>query len=146
MNLTSLEFSSRNAPHQFEQTNFGGSDYDAERDRLRMAGAMQAVFDVMVKYQDTDLSLQEIATLSGEPQSSVGSYLCYLRRDYGYQVPKTYAGNGLYLYRLGKRGNPKKKVDNAKEVARLKSVIEQAAMLIIQAREDEAYNLLVGEI
>ena len=54
-------------------------------------------------------TLEDLADASGVPQSSVGSYLCYLRRDFGYEVPKEHIKNGLYEYWLGARGDPKGK-------------------------------------
>lgn len=87
----------------FTATRFGGSDYDADRDLARMSDAMGRVFEVMIRDPEQYFSLQELARASRVPQSSVGSYLCYLRRDFFFTVPKKHVENGLYLYKLGRR-------------------------------------------
>lgn len=95
--------------HNFESTAFGGPDYDPARDMARMADGLAAVFAVMKDTPTVWYTLEQIAELSGVPQSSVGSYLCYLRRDFGYKVPKEYVRDGLYVYCLGLRGEPQGK-------------------------------------
>lgn len=102
-------------PHNFHETNFAGDDYDPARDLQRMADGMGSVFAVMMRSPDVWYKLETLSELSGVPQSSVGSYLSYLRRDFGYSVPKEHLGNGLYQYKLGVRGEPsvaKKKATN----------------------------------
>jgi len=95
----------------FQNTNFGGSDYDAERDCSRMSDAMEKVYNFLTFpiHLNEWHTLERIAGSTGVPQSSVGSYLCYLRRDYGFQVPKKYMGNGLFAYQLGRKLAPKPK-------------------------------------
>lgn len=90
----------------FLQTNFAGSDYDPERDQVRMSDAMGSVFEVMSHDPDKWFSLEVLSELAGVPQSSVGSYLSYLRRDYNYTVPKKHVENGFYLYKLGRKLTP----------------------------------------
>lgn len=90
----------------FASTRFGGSDYNPARDRARMSEAMLCVFDVMAERPHDWFHLEELAHLTGVPQSSVGSYLCYLRRDFHFKVPKEYEKNGLYRYKLGDRMSP----------------------------------------
>jgi len=89
----------------FTATKFDGSDYDPDRDQARMSEAMGRVFEVMIRDPEQYWSLRDLAKESEVPQSSVGSYLCYLRRDYFYTVPKKHVENGLYLYKLGRRFN-----------------------------------------
>jgi len=89
----------------FTSTRFGGSDYDPDRDQARMSEAMARVFGVMIRDPEQYWSLRDLARASQVPQSSVGSYLCYLRRDFFFTVPKRHVENGLYLYKLGRRFN-----------------------------------------
>jgi len=72
----------------FAATKFGGDDYDPERDKMRLTGALDRVFRVMRVLPDRWFTIKDLARLSDVPESSVGSYLCYLRRDHGYEVPK----------------------------------------------------------
>lgn len=106
--------------HDFESTNFGGSDYDPQRDLKRMADGMGAVFAVMKDTPHAWYTLEELADLSGVPQSSVGSYLCYLRRDYFYEVPKEHIKDGLYKYCLGDKLKPGHKARSAERVKKEK--------------------------
>ncbi len=94
----------------FTATKFGGSDF-TEDDRERMGEAMQRVYKYLQPKQPNEwFTLERIAEETGVPQSSVGSYLCYLRRDFGYEVPKKHSGHGLYFYQLGQKLNkPRKK-------------------------------------
>ena len=125
--------------HNFQETNFGGSDYDPARDAARMSDGMAAVYSVMAKNNMRQFTLEKLAELSGVPQSSVGSYLCYLRRDFGYEVPKQHIENGLYVYSLGNKGQPKgkQKTENTQnselydKIATLTKKLERAHKLSI---------------
>ena len=90
--------------HNFKDTNFKGADYNPMRDMSRMADGMAMVFAVMKDAPQRWFTLEELAELSGVPQSSIGSYLSYMRRDYNYEVPKDYVRDGLYRYKLGVKG------------------------------------------
>lgn len=108
----------------FTQARFGGSDYDVNRDLARMVGAMGRVYKTMASCPERWFTLQDIARISGVPQSSVGSYLCYLRRDFHYRVPKRHVKDGLFEYRLGGKFNAGEMTE--REIKKLKPIGDKA--------------------
>jgi hypothetical protein len=81
-------------------THFNGSDYDDDRDRERLAGQIQRVFNFMADGEWH--SLAEVSSATGDPPASVSAQLRHLRKErFGsYTVEKDYQGDGLYFYRL----------------------------------------------
>jgi len=79
---------------------FAGSDYDPERDDVRLTGQCRRIFDLMRdgKWR----TLAEIAYLTVEPPASVSAQLRHMRkRRFGsHAVHKRYLGDGLYTYQL----------------------------------------------
>ena len=88
-------------------TPFNGSDYDHDRDAPRLTEQLQRVFTVL---SDRNWhTLEGIARLTGDPTPSVSAQIRHLRkaRFGGWEIEKTYHGNGLYAYRLtGERADP----------------------------------------
>lgn len=79
---------------------FNGSDYRPERDDVRLTGQLLRVWGVMAG--GAWRTLDEIATLTGDPAASVSAQLRHLRKPRfgGHTVEKEHRGNGLYLYRV----------------------------------------------
>lgn len=82
---------------------FNGSDYQAEFDFARLTGQIRRVYQVMKRGQW--LTLQEIASVTGDPQASVSAQLRHLRkaRFGGHKVEKRARGDrrcGLFEYRM----------------------------------------------
>jgi hypothetical protein len=79
---------------------FNGDDYQPERDDKRLTGQIERVFNVMKDGRKRTLG--EIATLTGDPESSISAQLRHLRKErFGmHTVDKTYINNGLYVYWL----------------------------------------------
>jgi hypothetical protein len=79
---------------------FDGSDYDHERDRVRLTGQINRVFECVKDGKWRTLS--EISEATGDPHASVSTRLRDFRKSRfgGYKVEKEYIGNGLYKYRL----------------------------------------------
>jgi hypothetical protein len=79
---------------------FDGSDYDHQRDAVRLTGQLERVFMLM---RDSEWrTLDDIARATGDPPASVSAQLRHLRkaRFGSHQVYKRHLGNGLYEYRL----------------------------------------------
>lgn len=79
---------------------FDGSDYEPERDDVRLTGQIQRIFDLMKDGKQR--TLQQIAEATGDPPASISAQLRHLRKPrFGsHAVKKDYRGEGLYLYRL----------------------------------------------
>ena len=84
----------------FTNAVFNGSDYDHERDHVRLGHQLQKVYDAMKdgKWR----SLDGIAKFTGEPPASISAQLRHLRKERfgGHTVNKKYLGDGLYHYQL----------------------------------------------
>jgi hypothetical protein len=84
----------------FDNPRFDGSDYIRERDDIRLKGQMLRVWQYMCdgKWR----TLGEIATHTGDPESSVSAQLRHLRKErFGaHTIKKEYREFGLYEYRL----------------------------------------------
>jgi DNA-binding Lrp family transcriptional regulator len=79
---------------------FDGADYDAARDNARLTSQLDRVFSVMKDGQPR--TLQQIARLTGAPESSVSAQLRHLRKERfgGHEVRRRYLGEGRYEYQL----------------------------------------------
>lgn len=79
---------------------FNGSDYDHERDSERLSSQHARVFEAMKdgKFR----SLKDIATMTGDPESSISAQLRHMRKPrFGaHEVNKIHKGNGLFHYQL----------------------------------------------
>lgn len=86
-------------PNLWDQS-FAGSDYDDARDRPRLSGQLERVFNAMRDGQWR--TLRKLAELTGDPEASVSAQLRHLRKPKfgGHTVRKEHVGNGLYRYRL----------------------------------------------
>ena len=87
--------------HSINNTDrFNGQDYQPLRDDIRLTGQLLRIWGV-VRRGDW-LSLDRIATLTGDPQASISAQLRHLRkRRFGsHEVEKKHVGAGLYLYRV----------------------------------------------
>ncbi len=82
---------------------FDGADYVPAHDQLRLTGQLKRVWDVIC---DTEWhTLREIATATGDPESSVSAQLRHLRKQKfgGHTIerqPRGERSRGLYEYRL----------------------------------------------
>tara|TARA_R110002020_G_scaffold135316_2_gene302170 strand:+ start:1241 stop:1534 length:294 start_codon:yes stop_codon:yes gene_type:complete len=79
---------------------FDGDDYNDRRDRARLVGQIKRVFDYV---RDGEWrTVQQIASATGDPETSVSAQLRNLRkaRFGGHNVEKMHMGNGHYRYRL----------------------------------------------
>jgi hypothetical protein len=79
---------------------FDGADYQPERDHERLAGQLQAIYDLMKDGKHR--TLHEIAAAVKAPESSVSAQLRHLRKERfgGHTVNRRHVGNGLYDYQL----------------------------------------------
>lgn len=89
--------------HLQTEFRFDGSDYDPELDRDRLTGQLYRIFNLM--HDGRYRTLEEIATITGDPASSVSAQLRNLRKDrFGaHTVDKRRRGDktsGLWEYRL----------------------------------------------
>lgn len=79
---------------------FDGSDYQPVRDDVRLDCQLERVKACMLdgKYR----TLGQIATATGDPESSISAQLRHLRKPrFGsFVVDKQYMGDGLYTYRV----------------------------------------------
>jgi hypothetical protein len=94
-----------------EAPRFDGDDYVPERDHIRLAGQMLAIYTV-IKGGDW-LTLREIADESGAPEASVSAQLRHLRKErFGaHTVERRHRGEpaqGLYEYRF--EANPQARI------------------------------------
>jgi hypothetical protein len=86
------------APHIFD-----GPAYDPQKDNLRLAAQMNRVFRAMQDGQWR--TLEQIASLTGDPAASVSAQLRHLRKPRfgGFTVNRRTRGersSGLYEYQL----------------------------------------------
>lgn len=88
---------------------FNGSDYLPARDDVRLSGQIERVWDCMKDGKPR--TLDQIATITGDPQASISAQLRHLRKDRfgGHTVNKSYVGNGLYFYTLIRADEPGQK-------------------------------------
>lgn len=79
---------------------FDGADYVDARDRPRLRGQIQRVYDLMCDGHWRTLT--QIADSTGDPHASVSAQLRHLRKKRfgGYTVERKHHDHGLYLYRL----------------------------------------------
>lgn len=84
---------------------FDGSDYDHERDHVRLETQLAKVFNLMKDGRWR--SLTEIENETGAPQASVSAQLRNLRKERfgGHTVNKKYVHDGLYVYQLIAKGH-----------------------------------------
>jgi hypothetical protein len=81
-------------------TPFNGSNYQHDRDAVRLTDQLKRVHSVM---SDRDWhTLERIAQITGDPTPSVSAQIRHLRkaRFGGWEIEKRYHGQGLYAYRL----------------------------------------------
>lgn len=85
-------------------SDFDGADYQPDRDRRRLRGQIKRIFDLMKdgRYR----SLDEIASITGDPHASVSAQLRNMRKPKfgGHIVNRRYINNGLYQYQLVANG------------------------------------------
>lgn len=89
-----------NTTIDFTGIRFNGSDYNHERDGVRLAGQALKVFNYM---KDSKWrSIRDIATEINEPETSVSAQLRNLRKQSfgGHTVDKIHVGDGFWRYRL----------------------------------------------
>ncbi len=79
---------------------FNGDDYKPERDDERLTGQIERVFNAIK--DGRWLTLDDIASLTGDPQASISAQLRHLRKErFGsHDVRKRHVDNGLYEYRM----------------------------------------------
>ena len=83
---------------------FNGADYNRSRDDARLTGQILRVWDCMSDGRWR--TLKDISQQTGDPEASVSAQLRHLRKPRfgGHTVEREYIINGLYKYRLKKRG------------------------------------------
>jgi hypothetical protein len=89
---------------------FDGSHYDPKHDQIRLAGQIRRIFDLMRDQQWR--TLREIATATGDPESSVSAQLRNLRKTkFGMHTVETMPtgdrSRGLFKYKLIENPNYK---------------------------------------
>lgn len=82
---------------------FSGADYVPERDKRRLSGQIELIFNLV--RDEKWRTLREIAQATGAPEASVSAQLRHLRKRCfgGHTVNKRHRGepaNGLYEYQL----------------------------------------------
>jgi hypothetical protein len=82
---------------------FNGSDYDPEKDNVRLTGQLLRIYDVMK--DGTWRTLAEIEAHTGDPQSSISAQLRHLRKPrFGSHIvnkrPRGKRESGLFEYQL----------------------------------------------
>lgn len=84
----------------FTKHRFDGSNYDHNRDGVRLGKQLDKIFNIMK--DGVPRTLSQIESLTGEPQASISAQLRHLRKErFGsHLVDKIHCGNGLYLYSL----------------------------------------------
>jgi len=79
---------------------FDGVDYQPKRDRKRLTGQIQRIYDLIKDGQYR--TLDQIAYDAECPHASASAQLRNLRKPRfgGYVIDRKHMGNGLYTYRL----------------------------------------------
>lgn len=79
---------------------FDGAGYQADRDNPRLTAQLERVWKCMA--DGSWRTLRQIATATGDPESSISAQLRHLRKPrFGaHTVERNYVGNGLHAYRL----------------------------------------------
>jgi len=79
---------------------FDGDDYVDERDRPRLSGQIQRIYNLMA--DGLWRTLEAISRATGDPPASVSAQLRHLRKKRfgGHTVERQHMGNGLYRYRV----------------------------------------------
>jgi len=79
---------------------FNGADYVPERDNPRLKTQYDRVFYLMRDQKAR--TLREIATITGDPESSVSAQLRHMRKErFGsHEVVRERISEGLYTYKL----------------------------------------------
>jgi hypothetical protein len=82
------------------KAHFNGSDYDAQRDDVRLRGQQLRIWTVMS--DGVWRTLRKIAERTGDPEASISAQLRHLRKPrFGsFIVDKRHLGSGLYEYRV----------------------------------------------
>jgi hypothetical protein len=82
---------------------FNGPDYDPDRDDERLTSQSIRIFDLMKDGQWR--TLRQIASMTGDPESSVSAQLRHLRKPRfgGHAVNRRHIKNGLNQYQLLRR-------------------------------------------
>lgn len=88
---------------RFAHAKFNGSDYESEKDNVRLTGQIERVYNLMIDGQWR--TLNEIETATGDPAASISAQLRHLRKErFGsHTVEKRARGereHGLFEYRL----------------------------------------------
>jgi hypothetical protein len=79
---------------------FDGSDYDPQRDNVRLTKQSDKIFNLMK--DGIFRTLPEISKITNEPPASISAQLRHFRKPrFGFHtVNKKYIENGLYSYQL----------------------------------------------
>jgi hypothetical protein len=79
---------------------FDGSEYNRSRDDKRLTGQLFRIWECMKDGHWR--TLQEIATVTNDPEASISAQLRHLRKPrFGsHEIEKKYLGEGLYEYKL----------------------------------------------
>lgn len=83
----------------FTRAQIHGSDYKPERDRARLTGQLEKIYELMKdgKWR----TLEEVAKKTGAPSPSVSAQMRTLRKEPFYMtVEKRHVGGGLYEYSI----------------------------------------------
>ena len=101
MNQAALDFTAP-LPAQIAppKAPFDGSDYDPERDDVRLQGQQLRIWSLM--RDGAWRGLADIAARTGDPEASISAQLRHLRKPRfgGFVVEKRHEGGGLYAYRV----------------------------------------------
>lgn len=83
----------------FEAAQIHGSDYVPERDRARLTGQLEKLYNLMKDGQWR--KLQDISDLTGIPQASASAQMRNLRKEpFCFTIEKKHIADGLFYYRL----------------------------------------------
>lgn len=79
---------------------FNGSDYQPNRDDVRLTGQLLRVWNVVS--DGAWKTLRQISDATGDPEASISAQLRHLRKErFGaHEVEKVHMGSGLYRYRV----------------------------------------------
>lgn len=79
---------------------FNGPSYEPVRDNARLTDQLSRIWHLMKDSQFRTLG--QIATATGDPESSISAQLRHLRKKrFGsHVIERSYIGNGLHIYKL----------------------------------------------
>jgi hypothetical protein len=89
------------------EPHYNGPEYKPERDFDRLAGQTKRVFNLMKDGKAR--TLEQIASLTGDPVASISAQLRHLRKErFGkHTIGRAHLGGGLYNYTLTVNPNAK---------------------------------------